>query len=164
MWLCPTDVALPPRPSPLRTVRPLDGGITDVHRVGALRQSLDAQRVPESRLLERRIPPQRAHPRRRTDRLRNGAIEIKHDRLHRLADRRIRIFLLQTPAVDQVTRKRSIVGLGKILKAHRAESHARVLIENLVTRCWHGDKRMMLTNTERMRIGLVQIALGIGGE
>ena len=119
------NVALPHRPSPSGAVRPLDGGIANVHRVSAFGQIFDAQRVLESRLLERRIPPQRSHPRRGTDRLRNGAVEIKHNRLYRLAERGIRIFFLQAPAIHQVTRERLIVGLGKILKAGADESYAR---------------------------------------
>ena len=122
------------------------------------------QRIPESGLLECRIPPQRPHPRRGTHRLRNGAVEIKHDRLHRLAERRIRIFFLQAPALHQVTRERLIVGLGKILKAGAAESDPGILLQRLVSGCGQGHKRMVLADTQGMWIGLVQIALGVCSE
>ena len=158
------NMALPHRPPSPGPVRPLDGGIANVHRVRTLRQVLDTHRVPEARLLKRRIPPQRPHARSRTDRLRNGAVKIKHNRLHRLADYSVRIFLLQTPAVHQVTRERPIVGLGKILKASAAESHSQILLPGFISGRGHGHKRMVLADAQGMRIGLVQIALRIGSK
>src|SRR5437879_1419222 len=120
-------MGLPHRPSPAGTVRPLDGRIANVHRIRSRRQILDAQRVLESRLLKCRIPPQRARAGSRAHRLWDSPIEIKYDRLDRLTQRCIRIFLLQTPAVDQVSRKQAIVSLGAILKAEGNKSEAGIL-------------------------------------
>ena len=82
-------------PAARRAVHPVDDVVADVERAGILRQQLDLERVAITRGLERLVPPARALEQRRADRLRRAGIEVIDDRLHRIADRRGRILLLQ---------------------------------------------------------------------
>src|SRR5690242_177725 len=90
-------------PATTGAIRPLNCRIPDVEWTRAFRQVFDAQRIFESCLLKRRIPPQRSPLRGGANGLWNGAIKIKNDWPDRFAQHRAGILLLQTPSADAIT-------------------------------------------------------------
>src|SRR5690242_19018281 len=147
------DVSLSHRPATSGTVRPLDGGIADVERVCTFWQVFDAKSIFESSLLECGIPPQCSTPYSRANRVRNRAIQVKHNRFHGFAYRSARIFFLQAPPAYQIAGERTVVRLRKILEGRAEEADARVLLADFVSRLRQREKRMMLSNAQGVRIG-----------
>src|SRR5215472_18293714 len=121
-------MALSHRPSPPRAVGPLDRGVADIQRARAFGQVFHANRVLESCLFKGGSPPQDAAPHRGTDYLRNRAIQIKRQRLHRLAQARVGVSFLQPPTADENPRDRTIERLREILETLAEESHAHILL------------------------------------
>src|SRR5689334_9854807 len=81
---------------------PLNHVVAHVHRVGVGWHDLDPKRVAVTGSFECLVPPTCAFNQSRTHWLRRAAIDVINDRLNRIADRRRRIFLLQTMAADKV--------------------------------------------------------------
>ena len=94
-------------PAARRSVHPVDDVVADVERADAVGQHLDLKGVAVACRLERLVPPARALDERRADRLRRAGIDVVDDRLHRLADRGLRVLLLQPVPRDELLRHRA---------------------------------------------------------
>ena len=96
------DLDVSDRPGPLGAVDPLDAGVARVQERRAFGEVLDHEGVPEARLLEGVVPPERCLPDRRALGLGNPAVEVVDDRLDGLGERRLRVLLLEPPADGEV--------------------------------------------------------------
>ena len=87
-------------PAARRAVDPVDHVVADVHRVGAFRQHRNLEAVAETGGFERLVPPARAFDQRLLHVFRRARIHPVLNRLQRVADRGVRILLLQAMTPD----------------------------------------------------------------
>ena len=137
------------RPPARRAVHPLNHVVPQVHQVRAFRQELHSKSVFVASGLKRLIPPPRAFEQRGANRLRRSAIQVVHDRLHRLADRRLRIFFLQPVPRDKALHDRFANRRGVIHVANAEKTRPRIVGARLVPRRRKLHERVMLAHRDR---------------
>jgi len=79
---------------------PLDNVVANVHGIGALGEHFNPKRILETGGFKRLIPPACTLNQRAANWFRRAAIDVIHDRLDRLANRRCGILLLQAMSRD----------------------------------------------------------------
>jgi len=104
-------------------VHPVDHVVADIHRVRALRQDLDLEGVAKADGLERLVPPAGSLQQCAADRLGRGPVDVVYDGLHRVADFRVGIFLLEAVAGDQLLLQGLVDGHGEIHVPGTAAEH-----------------------------------------
>src|SRR5205085_5212013 len=122
------DVARADRAERRRRVRhPADRGAAEVERVevGALRLHLDPDRVLEADLLERLVPLEHAGRDRRAVLDRDRPVEPEDDRLDGLGERRVRVLLLEPPAIDEALARRALPVVAAVAAAALDVADAR---------------------------------------
>ena len=103
-------------------------GFGGVFRIFLRRRSaLGDDRVFEPGRFERLLPPLHTGDHVREVLIGDGVIDVEGDRLYRLGERGVGVFLLQTPAVDVVDEPRVVVRLAEVFVHRRKVADAVVL-------------------------------------
>ena len=149
-------------PAARRAMDPVDHVVADVHRVGAVGEHRDLEAVAEAGRFECLAPPARAFDQRLLHVFRRARVDPVLNRLDRIADRRVRVLLLQAVTTDvahlhHVADRHAVVDVGEA-----AVAGARVVVARLVVVVGQLDEREMLA--QRHRFGRRRHAADRAGE
>ncbi len=141
------------RPPSLVSVLPHHHVVSRVHWIDAFRQVLDAKRAFETRVVECLDPPAHTLLHRGSDRLRNPAVDIVHDRILDRAVRVRRIHALEAVPSDPSLIEQCLNRLAVVLERDREISDAWIERARLIPGVGQRQQRQMLAKRDRRRIG-----------
>ena len=131
-------------------MHPVDHAVADVHRVGAVGQHVHLEPVAEARRVERLRPPARALEQRLLHVFGRARVHVVLNRLHDVADVRVRIRLLETMAAQVADDHGIADGHAVVDVTQAAVARARIVDARLVVAVRQLDERRVLAQRDRV--------------